>query len=490
MSKRVRLNESKQEPEQRTGLTRRFSLLEKLPRDLLRIVREFGEYGSQQQRVSRQWRSEAAKYCETRTKHGATCLRENALAPSCVQYCLGPGPCVAWMEPLLRSMESASRALTRNQDIPLREGTATVVVGYAAGELQFDGKHWTMRFNYDLWVERDASFASDMSFTPEEGDGVWRMDAHDAARVACYLCRVEHAEHLFLSFAMDVPDSDLGLLAAEPPGTATFLDANGLPVDVGGGNREWNMFPNMWVGPSLSTTIELRDTHTLWCERAMQQGRQCIAEGNRAHRGCASYCLTKASGCRNWTFDLLHDLATALQCQGRVTVPCGSAPLGRHVIAIQPESLRVNLLDDKDQNFLHLAYRKGDWWVSDTTPVFEAWQRRKSQDSPAAGGREVALASAKAESVHQIAANLLCFAFRNESARTLRAEIAYSLPSDEQGEQGNILARAGSVPGTNLVFVCDIDRYSQYIPTLRPTIALKHVWQITPSVLRIDIRIG
>lgn len=83
---------------------------EKLPADIRRSVAPFLEWPASQLAVSKEWRrvvsTGARKQCRAATQEGKLCAREGkGLWRGCEVYCREPGPCVAWMADLMRSLE-------------------------------------------------------------------------------------------------------------------------------------------------------------------------------------------------------------------------------------------------------------------------------------------------------------------------------------------------------------------------------------------------
>lgn len=457
------------------------------------MVREFGEYDPRQQRVSKQWKPEATKYCETKTKRGATCLDKEMLAPSCVAYCLEPGPCTAWAESLVKSMERVARVTMKDEGISILRGSARI--RFPRPELTFDGERWTVsdfeeddlgdllvslrsaavpmvstktekpeekREDKDQDEDQDEDENENEEDEDEENDEeTWETDAVGAAAIICYASRIAKKRRLSLFFSADMRSTDTLPACGNLVAPVEFRDANGGLVHVTHGEQEWQL--NLWSG-TLHTTVELQDTHALWCQEVTQNGHGCYTKGKRLHRGCADYCVRDTAACTGWTYTLLKHLTGAMADRVLVSVPRYlRGPGDAKKITIQPKRLDVDVLDKNDGKLVHMEYQDAKWSVAvsvaDTKARMEKYERKYGwlARTPTSELGQIVIAQWEAE-------RLLCDAMREVAARKLRVEIAYQLPlGDEVRERRH--------------------------PVPRGHLQLKRGWKITPGSLWLNIRI-
>lgn len=512
MSKRRRRfdQEKSQEPGTRG---RQLSQLEKMSTDLSRLVQGFGEHDPRQQPVSRGWRGGTTKYCEMKTRSGETCLQKGELTPSCVRYCMGPAPCAVWVARLLGAMQEVARAtFVGDKEIAVVPGTASLVLHYAVEfvttKVNYDGEHWGLDSRPDLMPEGSlradeslgqghwrirlspTSEASVVETGPPQtlsNTGYWRMDAANAARIICYLTTIRVTRTFSLSFELRNPTR--AFLSSGD--LVSFRDRTGNRVQVTGREDNWGIEINQWH-TKLSTNLELRDAHSLWCEQVTHGGEWCIAEENRVRPGCADYCLSTGRACQRWTFELLRNLGAVMYNKAYVTLGGGGG--ADQVVEIEPQWLNVDLLDQDGRTLLHARYRDDKWSVATSTPGVEAWSEKVRKalvddSSAVAIGRHMVFAGTEFSSQHDAASRLICYALQDGSVQTLRAEIVYEISATATREQVRALRQLDRVPGSNVLFKCAPNPDYPSVARYCPPVELAHEWQITPRLLSIEIRI-
>lgn len=436
-----------------------------LPLDNLLEIHEFEGYDPKQNLVSAGWKAQATRRCEVQTRGGASCLRAGKLAPSCTRYCMAPGTCAGWLVPLLKEMERVRGVLIGDYAIPLVRGGISVrhyfAYGSSLGTLKFNGGRWvldnfenllhimkTRRSGSDVYLEISPTLEIHVEETlgsHEYARSEWNMDALNAALLLCHLALADPPiVELELGFELN-PN-----LGRAPdlwgPRKVAFLDEHRERIAVADSRQEWTVdFFNK--GFVVLARIELRDEHTLLCAQTTARGYKCATENNRVDRNCASYCVGKGYGsCYRWVVQLVDNLDDAMRMETARVKGEGRAAAA----ALVPESAHVYVLDGQGRQIWHLQHRGPRRWSTDA-------------DAPPTDNSSVI--------------EPLCAAMRDASARTLRAEIGYSL-----SQSAETLAPLGKVPGSEVTFVCKPDAHASCGP-----LQFLYDWQITPSAMRIDI---
>lgn len=347
MSKRRRIESQADEPKREAQSTRDFSLFRRLPRDLANSAREFLEYDPRQQAVSKQWQLDASRRCEARTKKGVACVRDGALAASCVRYCLEEAPCEEWVGRLLTSALSVVHVAIGNDRFPVRSGDVHASVG--GRSLQFDGERWNMEELDDGFVNLPWNLVAEKQYRTfpwgDHGYVHWSMDTVNAVRVLCRAAQGHRTTALHLSIGLEVRSDRV----ERGPVVAVFLDERGKRVQGLGLGQQWRVGLDTG-GPAVQSDIELRDAAAVWCTEVTAEGRSCI-QGNRVRSRCADYCL---ASCSAWLPEWLGELTLVVSCPARV-----KAPSSGDVWDILPDRLNVDLLDAEGNNLVHLRYRDG-----------------------------------------------------------------------------------------------------------------------------------
>lgn len=314
--------------------------LANLPSDLLGTVAGFTEHSPAQQTAWKKWHDVDTRRCARDTKQGLGCLRSDPGRPvmmssGCVHYCLGRGPCVAWVEQLLVAVRKVDGVVLR-ADGPVRPVLAATVM-----VVQPDWNSGSARHVY-----KATSFTGDPLgwILGEKGE---RIGTREMASAMCDAFRLNRPDSLVLALVLILDrdlEADAGPVSAKAETEPIFhsraedFRAEALP-------RTWDSH-----GIFLSVSIDLADWDTMTCRSSTLLGRRCLTKAGLS-KECSAYCLRTSGPCEAW----VAAICQVAESSRFVTLTSLRRPLrGGQSTATFEALSRIQVLDAEGRPLVHV----------------------------------------------------------------------------------------------------------------------------------------
>lgn len=270
---------------------KRFEMFRRLPTDMARTVASFAEYSPAQQTVSKKWAADETERCSIRTVQGKSCVQPTdkgqlGLSTGCASYCTSRGPCVAWLESLLRNLLSIESVQIGNHQQLLPPDVVSVnLVDITSGN-QPRGRLQMLQGSRNEW----ASLVPGMQRR--------RMKALEAAALACELAREYRAGAFLLSISFRaLLDLEQDPVAPVFHGSTAAFDATAIP-------NKWSMSHSQGT-TAIAATVDLWDAVARGCHATTLGGKSCLS---RLTGNCRDYCLQRRVPCETWMGELVSSL--------------------------------------------------------------------------------------------------------------------------------------------------------------------------------------